>query len=93
MKIKDSTIITFPSEVGVEPGLFMFYNSIQEAAYYLGVNPRNIRRAIKNRTNDRHGFSWYIAKEVISDAKGMVEVGIHTQEWFDACFGNIENID
>lgn len=93
MKITENTLITFPGVVGVEPGMTMFFNNINEASEMIGVSPRSIKRAIKNHSCDRYGYQWYNAIELILDARGMVEVKIKTQEWFDEVFKGIENLD
>lgn len=93
MKITENTLITFPGKIGVEPGMTMFFNNINEASAKRGVSPRSILRAIKNHSCDRYGYQWYNAIELILDARGMVEVKIKTQEWFDEVFKGIENLD
>lgn len=93
MKITENTLITFPGKIGVEPGMTMFFNNINEASEMTGVSPRSIKRAIKNHSCDRHGYQWYNAIELILDARGMVLVKIKTQEWFDEVFKDIENLD
>lgn len=93
MKITENTLITFPGKIGVEPGMTMFFNNINEASEMRGVSPRSIKRAIKEESCDRHGYQWYNAIELILDARGMIEVKIKTQEWFDEVFKDIENLD
>ena len=86
MKLTESTIVSFPVEVGVEPDSVRFFENIEQAAYSTGVSPDYIKRAVKNHSKDRYGYSWYMASEVITISRGLVELGIKTKEWFNNCF-------
>ena len=91
MIIEKNTLAAYINDV--QKGTVFFFPNIEAAAEATGTSPRAIKNSIKKRTHCRNGMSWDYAWNLIGDAKGMVDLGICTKEWFDEVFHGIENID